>query len=59
MTNEQKIDRLRREISSKTQLRTQLEHQGDFSHGTQLSTDCWRMRGAIERIQNGVEPEVF
>ena len=28
MTNEQKIDRLRREISSKTQLRTQLEHHG-------------------------------
>jgi hypothetical protein len=59
MTNEQKIDRLRREISSKTQLRTQLEHQGDFSHSPQLGTDCWRMRGAIERIQNGVEPEVF
>jgi hypothetical protein len=59
MTSEHKIDRLRREIASKTQLRAQLENQGDFSQSTQIRTDCWRMRGAIERIQNGVEPEIF
>jgi len=59
MTSEQKIDRLRWEIASKTQLRIQLENQGDFSQSTKIRTDCWRMRGAIERIQNGVEPEIF